>query len=366
MQIEPLMFWGLLAAFLATVVAVYLLEHPARAFGLLDHPCRRKRHLGTVPLTGGLAVAFGWACGGMLVVLPFSPFWSLGAGVVVLLALDVLDDRFSLRAYPRLFVHLGVASLVVAAGVQVSWFGNLFGYGSIGLNVFAVPFTVLAIAFLINAVNMMDGMDGLSGGVVFIAILALAALAFSVDMDALGQMVLLLAAALAGFLLFNLRFPWRNRALVFLGDSGSMLLGFSLAWFAVALGGTPETGVAPVTVALLLLIPVADSLAVMIRRSLHGRSPLSSDRTHLHHILLRAGISVRRVWSIIMLNQLLLALFALGSHQYGVPQHLQALLAGLVLAGYVAFSLRGARFLRYMGWRRRRVSALARARACAG
>lgn len=220
---------------------------------------------------------------------------------------------------------------------------------------FAIPFTILALTFMVNAVNMMDGMDGLSGGVAFLALIGLLLIAVSEGGFPLASTILLFASALAAFLLFNLRFPWRSGAIVFLGDSGSMVLGFVLAWFAISLAGEPSGGVAPITVAWVLIIPAADSLAVIFRRIRRGRSPLAPDRTHLHHILLRAGFSVRQAWLVIMVNQFAWVAVAVGCHLADCSQPRQFVMVTLVILGYITFSLNARYFIRAR-LRARRVS----------
>jgi UDP-GlcNAc:undecaprenyl-phosphate/decaprenyl-phosphate GlcNAc-1-phosphate transferase len=345
-----------LTAFAVTVVAILLLDGPAHRWGLVARPCARKRHVGVVPLTGGLGIALGVAASAWMLPIPWFSQWTLGAGILVLLVIGVLDDRYALRAYPRLLAQMAVATMMVAAGVQVSWLGNLVGLGEIGLGVFGGPLSILAIALMINAVNMMDGMDGLSGSIVFVALGGMSIIALTTGQAPLGWTALLLMAALAGFLVMNLRFRWRARAHAFLGDSGSMALGFALAWLAVSLAGDRTTGVAPITVAWLLLLPAADCLAVFIRRLRWGRNPLSADRSHLHHILLRAGFSVRATWWILVLNQLALVGIGVGCHLVGCPQPVLFVLAAMVMLGYIGFSLQGGQFLRAVRRARRPLS----------
>ena len=344
MHVEHLV--GALVAFLVTVIAIYTLDLPSRIFGLIDHPCRRKRHSGTVPLTGGIAIATGVAVSLILIPLDSPRYWSLLAGVLILLSLGILDDRHQLRAVPRLLVQVAIAALVVLAGVQVGWLGNPWGTGAVGLGAFAIPFTILAVAFMINAVNMMDGMDGLSGGVGLLALIGMFLIAYSDGNLSLASKILLFASALTAFLLFNIRFPWRPGALVFLGDSGSMVLGFVLAWFAISLAGEPSGSVAPIIVAWLLIIPAADSLAVIFRRIRRGRSPLAPDRTHLHHILQRAGFSVSQAWVVIMVNQFAWVVVAVSCHLVDCSQPRQFVLVTLVMLGYITFSLNARYFVR--------------------
>lgn len=353
---NPTLLFAVLTAFVVTLVSIQWLAGPARRWNLIDHPDSRKQHKGSVPLTGGIAIVLGVAAAAWMLPGPWLPQWTLGAGALVLLVIGVLDDRYELRASPRLLAQFTVAMAMVLAGIQVFGLGNLLGLGDIGLGLFSAPLTILAVALMVNAINMMDGMDGLAGSVGWLALGGLAILAFDVGETMLGSLALLVIAALTGFLVMNLRFGRASRARAFLGDSGSMPLGYALAWFGVSLAGSGTTVVAPITVAWLLLLPAADCLAVFFRRLSGGRNPLAPDRTHLHHIFLRAGFSVRQTWSILILNQLLLVSIGVAGHLLGWPQPLQFFLAAAMMLGYLGFSLSSRRFLRTMARRHRPIA----------
>jgi len=151
---------------------------------------------------------------------------------------------------------------------------------------------VLCVVGLINAVNMIDGIDGLCGGVVLVALAWFVAVAAAATgYGTAVALPMLLGASLIGFLYFNLPHPWRSDTKVFMGDSGSTMLGFALAWFAIDLTYRQGTGVPPVAIAWVLALPVFDTIALTLRRALKGQSPLVSDREHLHHVFERAGFS---------------------------------------------------------------------------
>ncbi|AGA33051.1 Undecaprenyl-phosphate N-acetylglucosaminyl 1-phosphate transferase [Thioalkalivibrio nitratireducens DSM 14787] len=284
--------------------------------------------------------------------------WSLPLGVVVLGLLGLVDDLFDIGSAIRLLAQLGVAWVMAVAGVQIASLGNLLGTGPLNLGWIGPAFTILCVAFMINAINMMDGIDGLAGSISLLAAVGLSVLAVSAGMGGKAAAGVLLASGLAAFLLFNLRSPWLRRAAVFLGDSGSMVLGFVLAWLAVAITQPAASGVAPVSIAFLLLLPAADSLGVFVRRLRRGRNPLAADRTHLHHVLCRAGLPVTTVVLLIAGNQLVLVLLALACHFGGCPEPLQFAMVTLLLLAYVGFSLNAHHFLRAMlrGRRRRLAS----------
>jgi UDP-GlcNAc:undecaprenyl-phosphate GlcNAc-1-phosphate transferase len=265
--------------------------------GLVDAPDgRRKLHARPVPVAGGPAVllaaggavALAWAAG-----LP----WPAGADDPALLglipaglwicALGVLDDLGKLRGRHKLAGQALAAGMLVAAGVQVRTV-HLFGWG-VDLGPLSVPFTLFFLLGAMNSLNLIDGMDGLLSSVALILFLALGALSVLGGHAAAAVVALAFAGAALGFLRYN--FP---PASVFLGDSGSMVLG--LAAGALAVQGSLK---APAAAALaapgaLLAVPMFDTLAAILRRKLTGRSIYATDRGHLHHCLLRRGLTTRR------------------------------------------------------------------------
>jgi UDP-GlcNAc:undecaprenyl-phosphate GlcNAc-1-phosphate transferase len=207
------------------------------------------------------------------------------------------------------------------AGNQVSQVGNLLGFGSLGLRQWAVPFTVICVLGVINAVNMLDGLDGLAGSVCAVA---LAWLAIGAGMSGL-DMALLIAAlmlnAVAGFLLFNLRFPWQPHARVFMGDAGSMMLGFSLVWLSVDLTQGSERSLPPIAAVWIIALPLADMARVMLSRMLRGQSPFLADRIHLHHLLIAKGLSSNRVVLIMAALSFSSGAVGIGGWHLGIPEY---------------------------------------------
>src|SRR5690606_8015318 len=165
---------------------------------------------------------------------------------------------------------------------------------------------IFGVCGVVNALNMSDGADGLAGGLAFVATgwfaLALAFVAGShPEAAALLPVACALAGALAGFLLMNLRTPWRAKAAIFMGDGGSMMLGFILGWLAVrTTSAFGEAGPAPVVALWILAVPLADTISCMLRRIASGATPMSPDHRHLHHLLPAMGLSIRRSVAIIL------------------------------------------------------------------
>jgi UDP-GlcNAc:undecaprenyl-phosphate GlcNAc-1-phosphate transferase len=172
---------------------------------------------------------------------------------------------------------------------------------------------------VINAMNMIDGADGLAGGISLIVLLIFFEFSHGGN-GANSTFLILLSYAIAGFMLFNMRAPWRPRAAVFLGDSGSMMLGFVLAWYAVDLASVRNV-FTPITAVWILAVPLMDTVCLMIRRMLKGGSPFAPDREHLHHVLQRMGFSHGETVMIVWLLALLLASIGVGGWWLGVSEY---------------------------------------------
>lgn len=349
------------AAFLIAALMVPVLQSPAHRIGLVDQPCKRKRHEGSVPLTGGLAIfiaviaAFAMNLGNLI------DYTSLILGMSILLIMGLVDDLVDLRAMFRLLVQIAVASFTVLwAGLEVNVLGALLGpgVGLLGLGPFSSLFTIVSIVFLINVINMADGVDGLAGGttLLFFAMLGLVAW-LSGAPSSLLAICLVFAAATAGFLVWNMRFPFRSKASAFMGDAGSMMLGFASAWLAITVATAPETtrSVYPIVIVWILLVPSMDTMAVILRRLSQGRSPMAPDRAHLHHILRRMGLSVSATVGLIHLSVLATGLLGIFAWQAGVPEWVLFALAALLIVGYTFTLINAHRILRWALRRRSRL-----------
>jgi len=277
----------------ASALGLCVLVPISKPVGLLDYPDARKRHAFATPLVGGLSIFAGMLAGWLWLgqIQKFDDI--VLATACVLVALGALDDRYGLRVSVRVVVQIAAILVVISStGVYVHSLGVLHGY-ELKLGWLGIPFTVLAVIGLINAFNLMDGIDGLAGCLALVSTGAIALL-MAPDMPApLTIIVLLLAAALYPFLMANLGMLGR-RAKVFLGDSGSVVLGYVIAWTLIALSQSSPRRISPGLVLWCVGLPVMDTLAVIYRRLKRGVSPFTSDRTHIHHLLMNAGSGPRR------------------------------------------------------------------------
>jgi len=281
-------------ALLATVVSIYLLAPLAGRVGLIDRPCQRKQHDGEIPLVGGVCI--------FLAMLPamFMQWGEANGGLVAvafaLMVLGAVDDRFHLSARVRLVLQLAAVMALFWMDVSLHDLGDLFGFGRVelhGLQDFLI--TAIVVVGVVNAVNMIDGVDGLAGTLMAVAATALCALSLWAGCDEVIPITVALLGALVGFLLFNLRHSFRDRAAIFLGDSGSMFIGFLLVIVMMRLLDYSEGRVKPVSMIWVLAVPLIDMGAVIVRRLTSGLSPMAADRNHLHHILMRHGLSPSQV-----------------------------------------------------------------------
>ncbi len=209
--------------------------------------------------------------------------------------------------------------MALFADAQFATLGHLLGDEMVVLGVMAVPFTIFSVPGITNALNLSDGMDGLAGGLALVTTVFLAAAAYisgkAFEFDAL----LILGGVLIGFLFFNMRFPWQHRAKVFMDDSGSLMLGFLIAWAIIRVTQGSGDTLPPAASLWLYAIPLWDTVSLMLRRMLKGKSPFHPGRDHLHHILLRVGYSDAQVVRFILLVAAACGLVGLWGWLRGVP-----------------------------------------------
>ncbi|WP_324307116.1 MraY family glycosyltransferase [Thermomonas sp.] len=280
---------------LVTTLVLWVLQPLARRLNLLDHPYGRKDHANPTPVTGGVAIFIGCAVAFVWsqTSTPSTQAFLAAAGVVV--AMGVYDDMRDMRWYTRILIQAFAALIIIFwGGVRVEQLGPAFGLESLPLGWLSVPFTVFATIGIINAMNMIDGADGQAGLLGLAALVMLLAASVYAGNIVLASRLSVLCGALAAFLAWNMRLPWRPRAKVFLGNAGSALLGLIIAWVSFRLTQNPGHPVNPVLALWLLPVPIMDCLVVSVRRLREGRSPFAAGRDHIHHILQDAGFGPTR------------------------------------------------------------------------
>ena len=280
-------------ALAVTLFAIFSLRPLARRLGLVDKPGGRKAHRGHVPLIGGLCFFFGTVVG--LAYLGYVDGFvaSLLVPCALIVMTGAVDDLNNLSVKSRLVIQASTAWLVIGAtGVYLDSAGHLLGDQVLQLGVIGIPITIVAVIGLVNAFNMMDGIDGLAAGMAMVTIGTIMLFANGA-WPVIGVVLLLqvLFAALVPYLCVNL--GWPDGRKVFMGDAGSTLIGFLMAWSLIYLSNQKVGVLAPVDTLWCVALPVMDTLAVMQRRVRLGRSPFKPDRQHLHHLVVDAGFPPR-------------------------------------------------------------------------
>jgi len=326
-------------ASLLTALLIIWMRRPAHRFGLVDDPGGRKRHGDTVPLTGGIALTAGFFLALSLSLPALANHVVLLVSLLLLALIGLLDDLGEVSPRTKLGAQL------IAAVLMTSWanhflihLGDLFGRGDVALLNWGIPLTVFATAAMINGINMLDGLDGLAGGMVFQILAFFAGFAYwAGDANSL-KIIVVLMGALSGFLLFNLPHRWRGHRRTFMGDAGSLVLGFAVAWFSITLTQVPaqpgtgsDLAVSPVVMLWVTGVVLFDLFTVTVRRILRRRDPAAADRGHIHHILLRRGLSPARVLALLLAANTAMAAAGTFAWWLGAPE--AWLFAAYVLAG---------------------------------
>jgi len=342
---------ALIAALLCfgfTLAFIHFLAARAERFGLIDHPgAGRKDHARQTPLVGGLAIVAALSLTALLTPFAIQVHPAFWIGLLMIALTGTLDDLFELDPYVKFAAQIAAALLMCYWGeLSLDTLGHLLSDKPLSLGRFALPLTIFAVIGVVNAINLCDGADGLGAGLVFIAVFWIAVMSAASGSAARLGPALGLLGALAAFLAFNLRTPWRNRAAIFLGDAGSLSLGFTLAWFTVDAAQSRPQLFAPVTAIWLVAIPISDTLVCMSRRLIKGQNPFRADRTHVHHILIDLGMPAGSAVALILLVAFVLAAAGVTGWALRVPERLMFYTAMAVFGLYILLVRYGLRRVR--------------------
>ena len=281
---------------------------------LIDIPDRsRKFHKRATPLTGGMSIILSVLISAELYLdlnglKGFVPTFTqhLIWSSIILVVLFLIDDFKSLTAFKRLSIQILLSTyMIIMTGVHIENLGNIFGFGLLNLGIFSIPFTIFCVVGMMNAFNMIDGINGLCAGC---GMLALLLIGFSSGLI-YDSMLVLIIGGMIGFLLFNLRIFGKKRG-VFLGDHGSNLIGFLVAWAAIYASQNTMYDIKPITMIWFVLIPLLDCIGLIFSRSMKGKSWANPGRDHIHHKLMNRYTPEMTLLIILSLT-LFLGLFAI-------------------------------------------------------
>jgi UDP-GlcNAc:undecaprenyl-phosphate/decaprenyl-phosphate GlcNAc-1-phosphate transferase len=283
-----MLFITLIVCFIISILITPLIKKLALIIGAIDKPNQRKVHQSTMPRLGGLAIFISFIVG-MLILQPINPSSIailIGSSIIVITG--ICDDLFELSAKYKLLGQLAAAFTVVFLGdLQVLFINLPFG-GHLEFGYLSIPFTILWIVGITNAINLIDGLDGLAAGVSSIALVTISGMALiqgNLFVVAVGTIVLM---GTLGFLFYNF-----HPASIFMGDTGALFLGFIISVLSL-LGYKNVTFISFIIPVIILGVPISDTFFAILRRIINNQPLSAPDKSHLHHCLLRLGYTHRQ------------------------------------------------------------------------
>ncbi len=323
-------------ALFASLFCIWLLRPLAIRVGFVDRPDNRKWHERDVPLIGGIAIYFSFCFTLLTLHLSLQPYRGMLAGSSILVLMGVVDDFKGLSSKLRLFGQvLATLLLIIWGGVMLRSLGDLFFLGDVTLGLWALPVTLFLVVANINAMNMVDGQDGLAGGVALGQAVLLMIVSMQLNHHLDVRLLSILIILLVVFLSFNMRFPWRKHASIFMGDSGSTFIAFLLSWIAIDLSQHNISVVKPITLLWIMAFPIFDLVNVSVLRIRQRKPLLVASRDHFHHVLhvsgLNASLSTVLLWTI----SLFLGVLGLILNYFRIAQGWQFLLWLGMLVFYI-------------------------------
>ena len=277
----------LLAALVSYILTPYI-KKLAFLIGALDKPDNRKVHKKIMPRLGGLAIYIAFM---VAAVASLEMTWDIVGiliGGTVIVTVGVLDDKYQLPAKVKLLGQIFAACVLVLFDIRIEWVNNPFG-GYFYLEYLSIPLTIFWVISFTNVVNLIDGLDGLAAGVSAIASLTVILVAVQMGYYHIAVMTAALAGGIIGFIRYNF-----NPATIFMGDTGSMFIGYMLA--AISVYGAVKTAatVALIVPFIALGLPIMDTAFAIMRRYTNGRPIFQPDKGHLHHRLLAMGMNQKQ------------------------------------------------------------------------
>lgn len=320
-----------ICALTTSLVMIPPMSNLAVRVGGIDRPDERKVHNSETPRLGGIAIFCAFLFSTLFFVEIDRQVKGFMAGAVVIFLTGLADDITNIKPIHKLLGEIIAAVTAIISGdMVIKTLGHPLGFFEIKLGFFAIPFTVFAVVGVMNAINLIDGLDGLAGGVSAIACLALAALSWKIGNQQLLGLIVAVLGSILGFLCYN-TYP----ATIFMGDSGSLFLGYCMGFLSVLLLTKSQSIISPITPLIILGVPILDTLVVMVRRLKQGKKISSPDKTHIHHRLLDLGFGHK--FSVLLVYGVSYILSAVAVICYKVPDHLLA--ASLVIFFIVFYAI---------------------------
>lgn len=303
-----MIYVSLIVAFIAAIILTPLVKRLAFRLGAVDAPNYRKVHARIMPRLGGLAIYAAFIIGVLLLKLVTNfqsdYLYAILLAATIIVVTGIIDDMREISAKAKLLGQIVAACIVVfGGGIQIENINLPFG-GELEFGWLGIPFTIIWIVGITNAINLIDGLDGLAAGVSTIALMTLAVMAMIMGNGIVIALAAILAAATIGFLFFNF-----HPAKIFMGDTGALFLGFMIS--VLALLGFKNVAVISFVIPVIMLgVPISDTFFAIVRRLRSGKKWSDPDKSHLHHRLLDLGFSHRQT---VMIIYAMAAMFGLAA-----------------------------------------------------
>ena len=338
---------ALISAFAITYFSSHAVIYLVGKYSIFDMPGERKIHTHPVLTLGGLSFIFTFyimIIGGLIIYPQFAGqillhnLTALIVSQILIVGLGIYDDLRGLSAGIKFTIQLGASVILIYfLGFSINIITNPFG-GEIHLGIFSVPITILWLVGITNAINLLDGLDGLAAGIVLISSLFLSFVSLYLGQNGVALLFIILASSLLAFLKFNF-----YKARIFMGDTGSMFLGFTIAVLSLLISMKTTVSLSLMVPIISLGIPIMDTSVSFFRRLLKKDNPFRGDKLHIHHILLQSGLShhhvVILVWVITLLFNIIALCFMLIPGRY-------SLLILLIFASMVATGIMFLEFIK--------------------
>ena len=331
---------ALIAAFMLAGVISFATTPLVKVFatrvGAMDVPKdNRRMHTTPIPRLGGMAIFMGFIFSMLAFCDITTELRGIMLGCIVIVVLGVIDDIVQLKAKIKLIGQVIAAIIPLFYGVRIEMFSNILPVGSpyISLGFLSIPITIIWIVGVTNAVNLIDGLDGLAVGVSAISSLSLLFIALFIGEPQVAIVMAALTGGCVGFIPYNF-----NPAKIFMGDTGAMFLGYILATISIT-GFFKFYAIISFLIPFLIMgLPILDTLFAIIRRLMHGQSPMTADRGHLHHRLIDMGFSQKQTVAILYIISALLGLCAI---IWASDDMFKAviLLVSILVIGFIAFKI---------------------------
>lgn len=330
------MFLGFMTAFLISYGITPAVIKFAHYIGAIDVPKdNRRMHTKPIPRLGGLGISIAFMVSALIFGGIHREIIAIIVSSIIIVVTGMFDDTKSLKALTKLILQIICACVVIFSGVKIEFLGNPFTGELIWLGFLSVPITLFWIVGITNCINLIDGLDGLAAGISSISAITLAVVSFLNGYQSYAVIFLCLAGSSIGFLPYNF-----NPAKIFMGDTGSLFLGFILS--VMSIEGTVKTAtlIAVIVPVLALAVPIFDTTFAIIRRKLAGRPVMEADKGHLHHRLLSTGLNQKQTVLILYMMSAMLGLSAYFIAEAGRRFSVFVLLADTVLIIYVLAKFR--------------------------